>query len=164
MAPSTDLLNQANETDQYNDASYVLLFTPPKSGGKDWKILFGGDGHDKSWEHIVNKHAEKIRDIDVLIAPHHGRDSDMDFSFLDILNPKLTLMGNASSKHLAYEHYPNHITNNQAGTVILDISNENIIVFVKNEAFAKDYRANRKWGNPEYSEVFDAFMIGLFGA
>lgn len=164
LAPSNDLLKQANETGEYNDASYVLLFTPPKRSGSKWKILFGGDSHNATWSHILENHFELVADIDVLIAPHHGRDSDMDFSFLEILNPKLTLMGNASSKHLAYYKYPSHITNNQAGTVILDISNESIAVYVKNEAFAKDYRANRNWGNPEYSEVFDAFMIGLFGA
>ena len=44
--------------------------------------------------HLLEKHQPDISDLDVLIAPHHGRDSDKDFSFLDVMKPKLTLVGN----------------------------------------------------------------------
>lgn len=159
LAPSPQLLLEANESKNYNDASYVLLFTPPKKNGSNWKILLGGDSHSKTWEHILEKYSDLVTNIDFLIAPHHGRDSDMDFSFLKTLNPTVTLMGNASSNHLAYDKYPDHITNNQAGYVILNVDEESISVYVKNGEFAINYCKENSLGIPLYFESFDAFGL-----
>lgn len=71
--------------------------------------------------------------------------SDRSFDFLDVLNPQLTLFGCANSEHLAYDAWNNrnlaHITNNQAGNVLLNATNEGIEVYVENLAFAQTYRA-----------------------
>ena len=50
--------------------------------------------------HLLENHKQEISNIDVLIAPHHGRDSDKDFSFLDVMKPQITLMGNAKANFL----------------------------------------------------------------
>jgi hypothetical protein len=59
---------------------------------------------------------------------------------LDTVRPKLTLFGCASSGHLAYEEWRRRglpvITNNQAGNIVLEISPNQIDVFVENEEFA----------------------------
>ena len=81
LSPSRELLKKAIENDDYNDSSYALLFTPPKKNGDKWKIIFGGDTHNESWKHIIEKYSDDIENIDVLFAPHHGRGSDRDFSF-----------------------------------------------------------------------------------
>jgi competence protein ComEC len=139
LAPSEALITSANEAQEWNDSSYVILYkTAP-----GWKILFGGDSHDATWEHILEEHKDLVTYIDVFIAPHHGRDSGRDFEFLDILKPKLTLFGNARSEHLAYDAWNSRdlpiITNNQAGTVIVDLEsdNEKGDVYVTNETFAR---------------------------
>lgn len=140
LSPTREIVKQCNESENWNDLSYVLLYTPPKANRDTWKILFAGDSEDITWEHILKEHSDKIRNIDVLFAPHHGRDSGRDYEFLKILNPKFTLFGNASSKHLAYSKYPKYrITNNQAGHVILDISQYGIEILVKNQEFAQDF-------------------------
>lgn len=163
LAPTPALVERANESGDYNDASYVLLFTPPRAGGKVWKLLFAGDSHDDTWEHILDTHSELIEDVDILFAPHHGRDSDRGYEFLNVLKPKITLFGNASSEHLAYDKYPEiRITNNQAGYVILDVSSDSLRVLVKNKEFADNFRNNpkRKWGNAPYDQVLHAYEIG----
>lgn len=161
LTPSPQLLKKAIENGDYNDSSYSILFTPPKKDGGKWKILFGGDTHDESWNHIISKYKKDLEKIDVLFAPHHGRDSDRDYTFLETLKPRVTLFGNASSEHLAYDKYPKpKITNNQAGYVVLDIKETEITFYVKNYEFAKDYKHKKGWGEPVKNTKFDAF--GLF--
>ena len=48
------------------------------------------------------KSEDDLRDIDLLIAPHHGRSSGRSYEVLDVLRPALTFFGNARSEHLAY--------------------------------------------------------------
>lgn len=160
LSPTPSIIKACNEKGNWNDSSYVILYTPPKANGGNWKILFAGDSEDLTWEHIINNHAEKVKNIDVLFAPHHGRDSDRNFDFLKSLTPTITLFGNANSNHLAYNKYPGtRITNNQAGYVILDISTQHISLYVKNAEFAKDFKAKRGWGIPTYNATHKAYFI-----
>jgi beta-lactamase superfamily II metal-dependent hydrolase len=165
LCPTADLIKQANSGEgDFNEVSYVLLYTPPKKNGGHWKILFAGDSHDSSWDYILKNYHKEVSNVDVLLAPHHGRDSNRSYEFLNTLKPRLTLMGNASSSHLAYTCYPRiRITNNQAGYVILDISEDGIQVYVKNKEFALWFRQyssrNRNWGEPSYSAKHKAYFV-----
>jgi competence protein ComEC len=160
LSPTPSIIKACNEKGNWNDSSYVILYTPPKANGGNWKILFAGDSEDLTWEHIINNHAEKVKNIDVLFAPHHGRDSNRNFDFLKSLTPTITLFGNANSNHLAYNKYPGtRITNNQAGYVILDISTQHISLYVKNAEFAKDFKAKCGWGIPTYNATHKAYFI-----
>lgn len=140
LSPDKELVDIANETNDYNDCSYVILFI---NQGK--KIIFAGDSHDNTWNKILVKshpYRKYINNIDVLIAPHHGRKSDRDFSFLEVLKPKLTLLGNAKSnnkEYNAYKKYGEIITNEQAGNIILKISTKSIRVYIENKNFVKSY-------------------------
>jgi competence protein ComEC len=166
LCPTKELVDTSNKNpkEDYHDCSYVLLFNPPKKGGKQWKIVFAGDSHDNSWNYIIKQYKNEISNVDVLLAPHHGRDSKRDYSFLEILKPKLTLLGNASSKHLAYGKYPKiRITNNAAGSVILDVSENAIVVYVKNKQFAIDFTHKRGWAHTE-NKAFNAYGIIQYNA
>ena len=163
LCPSPSLVKQANEEGgDIHDLSYVILFEVPKKGGGNWKIIFSGDSHDNSWDYILKNYKDEVTNIDILIAPHHGRDSDRNYDFLKTLTPSVTLFGNASSQHLAYNSYPNtRITNNQAGYVTIDISEDRLLVLVKNKAFADNYRnkETRKWGEASYYKKYDAYAL-----
>lgn len=136
LAPTPELVEEANGCGNFNDCSYVILYY-----GAGGKVLFSGDAHDKTWEHIISTHSSKIQDIDLLIAPHHGRKSDRDYSFLDILKPKMTFFGNAKSEYLAYSAWSYrglpYITNNQANCMIVDAGDNNMPIYVTNETFAR---------------------------
>lgn len=138
LSPTTALLAAANKSGDWNDSSYVILY---RING--YKVLFCGDAKMKTINHLLLNHINEISNLDVLIAPHHGRDGNMDFSFLDVMNPKVTLFGNAQSKDLAYNAWNNkklfHITNNQAGDILLDFLSTGIEISVSNKTFADSF-------------------------
>ena len=159
------MVKQGNESKDYNDSSYAILFTPPKKNGGKWKILLAGDTHDDSWNYILENHKNEVTNIDILFAPHHGRDSSRNYDFLKTLTPSITMFGNASSEHLAYSKYTGtKITNNQAGHVIFDTSLDCIEIFVKNFEFAKDFRAKHDFGVPTLNRTHQAYSIGQLTA
>lgn len=137
LAPTVELVEEANRTEKYNDCSYVILYRTA-----DKKIIFAGDSEEKTWDYILDNYADDVTDVDILIAPHHGRKTGGNDEYLDILNPKLTLFGNAKSKDLDYASWNNrnldYITNNQANCIILNTeASEGIEVYVTHETFAK---------------------------
>ena len=78
--------------------------------------------------------------------------------YLDTLKPKLTLFGNAKSEYLDYNAWNNrkleHITNNEANCLIMNIIENKIDIYVTYEIFAKEK-------NPDtfYAEDFKAWYI-----
>lgn len=158
LAPTEDLIQEANSTKDYNDCSYVILYHKNRK-----KIIFAGDSGKKTWDYILNEYKKLVTDIDVLIAPHHGRKSGGNDEYLNVLNPKLTLFGNANSEHLDYNSLKNKnldfITNNQAGCVILDTNGKNgIDIYVTNESFAKSYSEKNDITN-SYSKKYKGWYI-----
>ena len=151
LSPTADLLNRANESGDFNDCSYVILYRSAAG-----TTLFPGDAQNATWDHLLSHHKSDIADVDLLIAPHHGRRSDLDFSFLDAVKPKLTFFGNAPSEHLAYDAWNNRklpfITNNQANCIVVDTSGTTMSLYVTNESFARSLNANTFW-----SDQFRAF-------
>jgi competence protein ComEC len=104
-------------------------------------LACGAETRFSPWEHILDVHTDKVRNIDLLIAPHHGRGSDRDLGSLDFLDPEPTLFGNASSEHLAYDAWNSrdlpHITNNQAGSIVVDFDDYISPVYCTNKVFAE---------------------------
>ncbi len=146
LAPTKDLLKAAEEAQNWNDSSYVILYCV-----QGRKILFCGDAEMGTITHLLEHHKDDVSNLDVLIAPHHGRDSDKDFAFLDIMRPKLTLIGNAKCKDLAYDKWNTrkleHIQNNQGGNILIDIHDRELHVSCSNKVFADAY--NRENFNNE---------------
>jgi beta-lactamase superfamily II metal-dependent hydrolase len=137
LAPTKELVDIAKREDDYNDASYVLLYR-----SKTGRILLAGDSHDRTWDHVLDVHGEDVEDVDVLVAPHHGRKSGRSYDFLNVVRPRLTVFGNARSKHLAYGAWTSrelsYVTNNQTNCVVVDTNGSAMRVFVTNRVFARD--------------------------
>ena len=155
IAPDSELVSAANDAEDPNAASYVLVYRT--CGGK---IVFSGDAHDSTWEYVLDNHPRSVENCAVLIAPHHGRDSDRSFDFLDVLKPKLTLFGCANSEHLAYDDWNTrnlaHITNNQAGNILLNAINEGVEIYVENLSYARNYN-----GFDNSKALYGCFYIGI---
>jgi beta-lactamase superfamily II metal-dependent hydrolase len=140
LSPTKSLVDDANKCGDYNDCSYVILYRTGK-----FKVLFCGDACNKTFTHLIENHKNDISDIDLLIAPHHGRKGTIDFAFLDIMKPTMTFFGNADSKDLAYNEWNRRrlekITNNQGGTLIARFeNNDGMSILSTCESFAKRYR------------------------
>jgi competence protein ComEC len=135
LAPNKGLVETAANGGDINDSSYVLLYR--SSGGR---VLITGDADDATWEYVLEHHSDDVRDCAVMIAPHHGRDSGRCYDFLDHIQPKLTLFGNAPSEHMAYDAWNSRgldfVTSNQAGNMVLETDSDSIRVYIENENFA----------------------------
>lgn len=154
LAPTKELVAEANNSGDYNDCSYVILY---KTNNK--KIIFSGDSAEKTWDYILENHIDDVTDVDILLAPHHGRKTGGNSDYLNILNPKLTLFGNTKSEYLDYNAWNRRkldfITNNQANCIIVDTFGENgIDVFVTYEIFAR-----KKNPSTFYNETLKAWYI-----
>lgn len=155
LAPTKELVAAANEADEdFNRCSYVILYC---TGGN--RIVFSGDSHDETWDHILEHHKDDVTDIDLLIAPHHGRKSGRSYDFLRTLTPTLTFFGNAPSDHLAYAAWANRglsiVTNNQANCMVVDTSTNPMTLYVTHGNFAQKV-------NPStyYNDSFKAWYVG----
>ncbi len=135
LAPDQERINEGNRTQDFNDASYVVLYKSAIG-----KVLLTGDAHDATWEYIKEHYEADVSNVALLIAPHHGRKSGRSYEFLDYVNPKLTLFGCAPSDNLAYDawNYRNlaHITNNQCGCIVAE-GDDVMCIYVENEVFAE---------------------------
>ncbi len=141
LSPTLKIVEEANEKEDWNMLSYILLVEED-----DLKIVLAGDSTDDSWDDIIKHYKNEgqislLEDVDVLVAPHHGRKSNTDYEFLKIMKPKLTLIGNAQSKDLNYSAYDRYskrkLTNNQAGNVVIQKVNNNWYVLITNKSFAE---------------------------
>jgi beta-lactamase superfamily II metal-dependent hydrolase len=130
-----------------HDGGHVILYRTAAG-----RILIAGDSHDATWQHILDNHKADVAGVELLLAPHHGRDSGRSFKFLDVVRPKLTLFGNANSDHLAYDEWSKRnlpiITNNQANCVVVDANGADMHVYVTNMAFALSRNANTFYSAP----------------
>lgn len=155
LAPTPGLMTAANLSDDYNDASYVILYR--SNAGR---ILIAGDSHDMTWEHILTHHADEVANVELLIAPHHGRNSGRSYDFLDVVRPAVTFFGNANSEHLAYDAWNRrdlfHITNNQADCLVVDTNGTQMQVYSTNRAYAQTLNPFGAF----YSEQYRAYYVG----
>jgi competence protein ComEC len=62
----------------------------------DIKVVIPGDNEKESFNELFQKYSDSfknaIKDADVLLAPHHGRDSGYYLDFINLVNPRLTIV------------------------------------------------------------------------
>lgn len=121
----------------------------------DAKFLWMGD--------IETDFIEKVKDkinfekVDVVFAPHHGRESGkIPKDILEILDPKIIIVGEAPSKNLNYYINNNTITQNSAGDIIFDVNNNQVDIYVGKSSYQVDYLDNKNMDKFEnYIGSFD---------
>jgi beta-lactamase superfamily II metal-dependent hydrolase len=137
ISPTNEIVSKCSYNN-FNDASYVVVYR--SSVGS---VVFAGDSEDSAWENILKNYKSLVKDAAVLFAPHHGRDSNRDWSFLDVVNPRVSFLGNAKSKHLGYQAWQNrglaYFTNNQCGNIRIDFEDNDVIVSIENYEYAFEY-------------------------
>lgn len=162
-----------------------------------WMDILGGENFEEQLENLEKKEQDYIKgkdinleelkeeknklkkiqlqrnqlaDIDILFAPHHGRKSGGDELniYLNLLNPKLAILGSAPSKHKNYDAFHDRniplITNNEAGNIIFEISGQNISIKCQNKQLheilkskgLKDFEYLNAW-----QETLDSFGINI---
>ncbi len=127
-----EALKKAKEGESPNNISLIVQYN---CGAK---FLWLGDIETD----FLNKVKDEIdfEQIDVLFAPHHGRESGkISEEILEILNPQVVIIGEAKSKDLNYYSKYNTITQNSAGDIIFECENKKINIYVGNENYSVDF-------------------------
>ena len=89
---------------------------------------------------------EKIKDdiswpdVDILFAPHHGRDSGkIPKSILEQMDPKIVVVGEAPSTNLNYYRGYNTITQNSAGSIYFECLANWVHIYVGSSTYSVDF-------------------------
>lgn len=109
---------------------------------------------------------EKVKDqiawpkVDILFAPHHGRDSGkVSDDVLKKLDPHIIVIGEAPSKYLNY--YPNYNTlkQNSAGDIVFDCSWDKVHVYVSEDGYSYDtsFLSDEGADNSTYGNYLGSF-------
>ena len=77
---------------------------------------------------------------DILFAPHHGRKSGhVPNKWLEIINPKIVVVGEAPSRELDYYQGWNTITQNTAGDITFECCDGEVHVYVSNPNYSESF-------------------------
>ncbi|MGG9963193.1 hypothetical protein [Ferruginibacter sp. SUN106] len=100
---------------------------------------------DLETEFLISIEPElNLSQIDILFAPHHGRDSaKIPEEYLQILNPKIVVIGEAPSQHLNYYSNYNTITQNTAGDILFDCDSGEVDIYVSNQNYSVNFLNNK---------------------
>lgn len=108
----------------------------------DAKCLWMGDIETDFIEKV--KQYIDFEEVDIIFAPHHGRESGkIPKDILEILKPKVIVIGEAPAKHLNYYSDYNTITQNSAGDITFDIHDNQVDIYVENSNYSVDYLDNK---------------------
>lgn len=141
-------LNNAKDGKSPNNISLIVQYS---SGAK---FLWLGDIETNFLEKV--KEEIEFEEVDVIFAPHHGRDSGkIPEDVLEILNPQVIVVGEAKSKDLNYYSGYNTITQNSSGDIIFDCGGGKVHIYVGNDTYSVDFL------NDEQQSVYSNY-IGSF--
>jgi len=127
-------LEDAHEGHCPNNISTIVKYA--LNGGAN--ILWMGDLETGFMEDIEDD--IQLEAAHILFAPHHGRDSGrVPQCWLDEIDPKLIIVGEAPSEHLHY--YPDYdtITQNSAGDIIFECIDGKTHIYVSNDNYSVSF-------------------------
>ncbi|PKL67681.1 MAG: hypothetical protein CVV28_05280 [Methanobacteriales archaeon HGW-Methanobacteriales-1] len=122
LSPNIDLVKTAEDDGNQNVMSYVLLIEYGPH-----KIVLGGDAEQENWKYILENYADLIKDVTILKASHHGRETGFYEPAVEQMKPKYTIqsVGNTMKpKDDAVKKYKelskNVITTRWKGNVVIE--------------------------------------------
>lgn len=129
-----DALQKAAAGTEFNNISPI--FTYRLNNGV--RVMWMGDIEHDFLEKI--EHEVSWPEVDILFAPHHGRESGrVSSSILKKLNPKIIVVGEAPSEHLNYYFGYNTITQNSAKDITFKCVQGKVHVYVSSSTYTVDY-------------------------
>ncbi|MYK33310.1 MAG: MBL fold metallo-hydrolase [Boseongicola sp. SB0670_bin_30] len=97
-------------------------------------------------------------DVDILFAPHHGRDSGkIPKSILKEMDPKIVVIGEAPSKNLNYYRDYNTITQNSAGSVAFECERNWVHIYVGSSDYSADFLEDK--GGTTYPNYIGSLAV-----
>ena len=108
----------APNTETHKENNYSLVTILSYAG---YKVMLTGDNESASWDYLLDDYSfrNEIKDIDVFLAPHHGRESGYSSDLFRFLLPKLTIISDGPSQNTSVT---NKYSNNSSGLDVYDIN------------------------------------------
>lgn len=130
----SEALKQAENGESPNNISPIIKYSLQDGV----TMLWMGDLESDFMEKI--KDDLNLPEVDILLAPHHGRDSGkVPEEWLDKMNPKIVIIGEASSEELNYYSSYNTITQNSAGDIIFECTKNKVHLYVSDDNYSVDF-------------------------
>lgn len=130
-------LKDAEEGNSPNNISPIIRYSLENGV----TVLWMGDLESDFLEKI--KEEVDFTKVDILFAPHHGRDSGkVPEEILKIIEPKIVIVGEAKSKNLNYYSNYNTITQNTAKDIIFECETGYVHIYVGNEEYKVEFLEN----------------------
>ena len=144
-------LVQAARGGSPNNISPIIQYS--LEGGA--RVLWMGDLETDFMEKIGTP--PSLGKIDVLFAPHHGRDSGkIPESWLRAMDPKVIVIGEVPSEYLNYYARYNTIKQNSAGSLLFECVGEEINVYCGEDFYSEDFLQRK----PRPPHNYDLWYIG----
>jgi len=132
-----DALEKAKNGDSPNNISPIIKYSLENGV----KMLWLGDLETEFMKKIEDD--VNIPDIDILFAPHHGRDSGkVPKSWLDEMDPNIIVIGKAPSNNINYYQGWDTITQNSAGDIIFECETGKVHIYVSKDNYSVDFLEN----------------------
>lgn len=129
-----EALDIAKEGGSPNNISPIIKYE--LEGGVS--ILWMGDLETDFMENILSEIT--LPSIDILIAPHHGRNSGkVPKAWLNQMDPEIIVIGEAPSENLNYYSGYNTLTQISAGDITFDCVNGKVHIYVSEESYSVDF-------------------------
>lgn len=133
-----EALKIANEGGSPNNISAMIKYGIQNSATFVWM-------GDVETDFMNNIEAElKLPKTDILFAPHHGRKTGkIPKSILDVLDPKIIVIGEADSEYLDYYNEFNTITQNTGGDITFECVENWVHIYSSNENYSVNFLINK---------------------
>lgn len=129
-----EALQIAKDGGSPNNISAVIKYS--LQGGAT--ILWMGDLETAFMENIQDSLI--LPKVNILFAPHHGRDSGtVPSKLLEAMDPDIIIIGEADSEHINYYDGYNTITQNTAGDITLDCQGSKVHIYVSEKKYSADF-------------------------
>ena len=140
-----------------NNLSPILTYSA-KNG---MKAMWMGDMETAFLEKIKN--FVSWPKVDVLFAPHHGRQSgSVTSEVLKLLTPRIIVIGEARSEYLNYYSGYKTITQNTAGDIVFINHSNRVDIYVSNAKYAINKPCFPIAHNAPYRDSIHGYCIGSF--
>ena len=122
--------------------------------------MWMGDLETEMQQAYYEAYKDSIRPVDILFQPHHGRKSGaVPDELLELLNPKLVVIGNAPAEHIDYGDSRQTITQNTAGDILFDNDSGEVHVYTKQKIDNKPFCLKPKQGKGNILKTTNGYSL-----
>lgn len=147
-----EALRQAADGESPNNISPIFTYEVDKGASFMWMGDIETDFQEKVKDEV------NLPSVDVLFAPHHGRESGRVITeWLAQADPNIVVIGEAPSDQLHYYLGYHTITQNSAGDIIFDCSCGKIEIYVSSPTYSVDFLADEELPN-----AYGAYYLGTY--